>query len=55
MEGGARDVVLNVREDNTAAIGAYTRLGFTVHEPFWEGYATPRTEPRRLTWRRQRE
>ena len=42
MERGARDVVLNVREDNAPAIAAYSRLGFTVHEPFWEGNATLR-------------
>jgi len=42
MERGARDVVLNVREDNAPAIAAYSRLGFTVHEPFWEGNTTLR-------------
>jgi GNAT superfamily N-acetyltransferase len=39
---GARDVVLNVREDNGAAISTYERLGFVLHEPFWEGQATLR-------------
>jgi len=34
--------VLNVREDNAPAITAYSRLGFSVHEPFWEGAATLR-------------
>lgn len=42
MARGPRDVVLNVREDNAPAIAAYRRLGFTVHEPFWEGAATLR-------------
>ncbi len=42
MERGACDVVLNVREDNAPAIAAYSRLGFTVHEPFWEGNAALR-------------
>jgi GNAT superfamily N-acetyltransferase len=37
---GVRDLVLNVRETNAAAITAYTRLGFTVVERFWEGPAT---------------
>jgi ribosomal protein S18 acetylase RimI-like enzyme len=36
---GVRDVVLNVREDNRAAISTYARLGFVLHEPFWEGRA----------------
>ncbi len=40
LERGVRDVVLNVREDNAPAIAAYARLGFTIHEPFWEGYAS---------------
>ena len=44
MERGARDVVLNVREDNAPASAAYSRLGFTVHEPFWEGNTTLRQE-----------
>lgn len=39
LRDGAREVGLNVREDNAPAIAAYSRLGFTVHEPFWEGYA----------------
>jgi GNAT superfamily N-acetyltransferase len=39
---GALDVALNVRDDNTAAIAAYRRLGFQVDEPFWEAKATLR-------------
>jgi ribosomal protein S18 acetylase RimI-like enzyme len=39
---GVRDVVLNVREDNQAAISTYRRLGFAVVEPFWEGRAALR-------------
>jgi RimJ/RimL family protein N-acetyltransferase len=42
IEGGVLDVVLNVRADNQAAISAYERLGFVLHEPFWEGRATLR-------------
>ncbi len=42
VERGVRDIVLNVREDNRPAIAAYTRLGFGVHEPFWEGHAALR-------------
>jgi RimJ/RimL family protein N-acetyltransferase len=38
--GGAHDVALNVRDDNAAAIAAYSRLGFQVDEPFWEAKAT---------------
>ena len=40
VRDGAREVALNVREDNAPAIAAYRRLGFTLHEPYWEGYAT---------------
>jgi len=36
---GARDVALNAREDNLAAIAAYRRIGFQVEEPFWEARA----------------
>jgi ribosomal protein S18 acetylase RimI-like enzyme len=32
-----RDVVLNVRDDNAAAIAVYRRLGYTVYRPFLEG------------------
>jgi GNAT superfamily N-acetyltransferase len=39
---GALDVALNVRDDNTSAIAAYSRLGFQVDEPFWEAKATLR-------------
>ncbi len=39
---GALDVALNVRDDNTAAIAAYSRLGFQADEPFWEAKATLR-------------
>lgn len=42
VRDGAREVALNVREDNAPAIAAYSRLGFTLHEPYWEGYATLR-------------
>ena len=38
---GIRTIVLNVRQDNTAAIKVYERLGFVVHGEFWEGFATP--------------
>lgn len=42
IEQGARDVALNVREDNLPAISAYRRIGFQVEEPFWEAEATLR-------------
>ena len=42
-----RDVVLNVRQDNTAAVAVYDRLGYRVHAPFIEGPAV-----RRSTWDR---
>jgi ribosomal protein S18 acetylase RimI-like enzyme len=41
-QDGAREVALNVAEDNPAAIAVYGRLGFAVHMPYWEGYATLR-------------
>lgn len=34
---GAQLVALNVREDNAPAVRAYARIGFSVHEAFWEG------------------
>ena len=42
-----RDVVLNVRQDNTPAIAVYERLGYRVHAQFIEGPAV-----RRSTWDR---
>lgn len=42
MRDGAREVALNVREDNAPAIATYTRLGFSLHIPFHEGRATLR-------------
>lgn len=39
---GIRDLALNVREDNHAAISVYRRLGFAAYLPFWEGTARPR-------------
>jgi GNAT superfamily N-acetyltransferase len=44
IEAGAREVALNVHEENTPAGAAYRRAGFTLHEPFWEGRATINTE-----------
>lgn len=41
------DVVLNVREDNAAAIAVYEPLGYTVHAQFIEGVAL-----RRPVWER---
>jgi ribosomal protein S18 acetylase RimI-like enzyme len=40
VQDGARDVALNVAEDNPAAIAVYHRLGFAVHMSYWEGHAT---------------
>jgi GNAT superfamily N-acetyltransferase len=42
IDDGATLLALNVREDNAAAIAVYARLGFSVHQPFWEGAATLR-------------
>lgn len=39
MRRGIEDVVLNVKEDNLPAVASYRKLGFRVHEPFWEGRA----------------
>lgn len=44
-----RDVVLNVRQDNTAAVGVYRRLGYQIHAPFVEGPAVRRAVWERLT------
>ena len=43
-----RDVVLNVRRDNAAAIAVYERLGYRVHGPFIEGPAIRRSALERL-------
>ncbi|MDP9265808.1 MAG: GNAT family N-acetyltransferase [Chloroflexota bacterium] len=45
---GHRDVVLNVRRDNTTAIAVYRRLGYRVHASFVEGPAIRRTGWERL-------
>jgi len=42
IANGAREVALNVRQENVQAIRAYSRLGFTIHEAFTEGEATVR-------------
>lgn len=49
-----RDVVLNVRQDNTAAIAVYERLGYVIHGTFIEGPAVRRAPWERITniWRR---
>lgn len=39
---GIGTIVLNVRQDNAAAIRVYERLGFVVHGEFVEGFAEPR-------------
>jgi len=44
-----RDVVLNVRQDNTPAVSVYRRLGYEVHAPFIEGPAVRRAVWERLT------
>jgi RimJ/RimL family protein N-acetyltransferase len=44
-----RDVVLNVRQGNTAAVSVYERLGYAVHGPFLEGPAVRRAVWERLT------
>jgi ribosomal protein S18 acetylase RimI-like enzyme len=40
VQDGARDVALNVAENNRAAIAVYHRLGLTLHMSYWEGHAT---------------
>ena len=42
VQDGAREVALNVAEDNPTAISIYRRLGFAVHMAYWEGYAALR-------------
>lgn len=37
FDQGMSEVALNVREDNPAAVAIYRRLGFVMHERFWEG------------------
>ena len=44
-----KDVVLNVRQDNTPASSVYRRLGYEVHAPFVEGPAVRRAVWERLT------
>lgn len=44
-----RDVVLNVRQENAAAVSVYTRLGYDVHGQFVEGPAVRRAVWERLT------
>jgi RimJ/RimL family protein N-acetyltransferase len=46
-----RDVVLNVRQDNSPAIAVYDRLGYHVHAPFIEGPAVRRSAFDRLLGR----
>ena len=46
-----RDVVLNVRQDNSPAIAVYERLGYHVHAPFIEGPAVRRSAFDRLLGR----
>jgi GNAT superfamily N-acetyltransferase len=42
VEAGVTEVALNVKDDNQPAIAVYSRIGFTLREPFWEGEATLR-------------
>ncbi len=46
-----RDVVLNVRQDNSPAIAVYEHLGYHVHAPFIEGPAVRRNAFDRLLGR----
>jgi predicted GNAT family acetyltransferase len=41
VQDGAREVALNVTQDNPAAIAIYRRLGCAVYISYWEGHATP--------------
>ncbi len=41
LERGVSDIVLNVAQDNDAAIHVYEKLGFRRHCPFFEGRAAP--------------
>ncbi len=40
LQLGIRDVILNVNQDNTVAVGIYERLGFERYCPFLEGPAS---------------
>jgi ribosomal protein S18 acetylase RimI-like enzyme len=42
LQAGIRDVILNVGQDNLAAVHIYERLGFERYCPFLEGPATAR-------------
>jgi ribosomal protein S18 acetylase RimI-like enzyme len=48
LAAGCRDVVLNVRQDNSPAIQVYTRLGFTENSRYQEACATRKGSIRAL-------
>ncbi len=48
LAAGCRDVVLNVRQDNSAAIRVYTKLGFAENSRYEEAYATRKGSVRAL-------